>query len=62
VSERKRPFSPITASDKKNNPQNIEYIPPVIFFVFLVLDEKSLFSSDTSYNKNISKRFMEIII
>jgi len=39
MSERKRPFSPITASDKKNNPQNIKYIPPVIFFVFLVLDE-----------------------
>jgi len=34
VSERKRPFSPITASDKKNNPQNIKYIPPVIFSFF----------------------------
>jgi len=60
VSERKWFFSPITASDKKNNPQNIKYIPPVIFFVFLVLDEKFLFRSDTNYG--LKKQYLRIII
>ena len=59
------PFSPITSSDKKNNPQNIKYIPPVIFFVFLVLDEKFLFRSDTSliqiFDSKKEKKLIEYI-
>ena len=63
MSERKRPFSPITASDQKNNPQNIKFIPPVIFFVFLVLDEIFLFRSDTIYiNNSIGRLFFLLLL
>jgi len=39
--ERKLSFSPISASNKNFNPQNIQYIPAVKVLIFLDLDEKS---------------------
>ena len=41
VSERKLPFSPISASDKNFNPRNTQCIPTVKILIFLDLDEKS---------------------
>ena len=40
VPERKLSFSPISASDKKFNPQNTQCIPAVKILIFLDLDEK----------------------
>jgi len=33
------PFCPITASGSNFNPRNIQYIPPVEIFAFLVLEQ-----------------------
>jgi hypothetical protein len=33
------PFCPITASGSNFNPRNIQYIPPVKIFAFLVLEQ-----------------------
>ena len=34
-------FRPISALYEKNNPRNIDYMPPVIFFICLDLERKS---------------------
>jgi len=43
VSIHKWSFCPISALCSKNNPQNINYMPAVIFFACLDLEQKSSF-------------------